>query len=412
MRVFKDRHEFSRLPTYFLVMHVVVLVMPLAKAMPMQPQKADQEVQKQEQEDRLFKRSVSTISVDPDFHKIPETPQRHYLPEVPDVPDGPDTPETPDIPDVPTHNGQLIKLPTSLPPSDKQDPKANKQEPRSINAQEILKNSLLDTKLSIAAKIKNGANLVLSGTVALAKKIANAAQVASIQVIKPESTTDQLEPQATKQGPRDIEPEKTSNVSLPNRLLATKLALGAMLANGAEKLLSGKAALTNKLANAARAAWRTKITLATIIKSSRPNYHMAGSEEALNGNDETFLKWLEGDEMRQIWLNKQHKTLVSVLESAIATKIALGGILMGAIKNELQAKTSLAEKFAWAAKVASREKLIWALRVGSELGLKDDMPLPKYKTLSDDKKWKEYLEELEKFAEKHRIVGWNKIVLG
>ena len=316
MRVFKDHHEFSRLPTYFLVMHVVVLVMPLAKAMPMQSQKADQEVQKQEQEERLFKRSVSTISVDPDFHKIPETPQRHDLPEVPDV--------------SPQH----------------------------------------------------------------------------------EPATDQLEPQTTKQGLQDVEPEKTSNVSLPNRLLATKLALGAMLANGAEKLLSGNAALTNKLANAARAAWRTKITLATIIKSSRPNYHMAGSEEALNGNDETFLKWLEGDEMRQIWLNKQHKTLVSVLESAIATKIALGGILMGAIKNELQAKTSLAEKFAWAAKVASREKLIWALRVGSELGLKDDMPLPKYETLSDDKKWKEYLEELEKFAEKHRIVGWNKIVLG
>ena len=74
--------------------------------------------------------------------------------------------------------------------------------------------------------------------------------------------------------------------------------------------------------------------------------------------------------------------------------------------------TSLAEKFAWAAKVASREKLILALRVGSELGLKDDMPLPNYETLSDDKKWKKYLEELEKFAEKNRIVEWNKIVLG
>ena len=39
-----------------------------------------------------------------------------------------------------------------------------------------------------------------------------------------------------------------------------------------------------------------------------------------------------------------------------------------------------------------------ALRLGSELGLKDDMPLPKYDAFSDDDKWKKYIEELGKFA--------------
>ena len=100
-----------------------------------------------------------------------------------------------------------------------------------------------------------------------------------------------------------------------------------------------------------------------------------------------------------------------MLESAIAVKIRLGGTLMDGIKNELQGKASLTEKFAWASKVASRAKLIWALQVGSELGLKDDMPLPKYDTLSDDDKWKKYIEELGKFAESHGV-DWDRIVLG
>ena len=204
---------------------------------------------------------------------------------------------------------------------------------------------------------------------------------------------------------------KNTKVALPHRLLATKLALGAMLANGAKIVLSGKAALHKKLANAARTASRIKLTLGTIIKSSQPNFHLIGSEEALNGDDETFRKWFEGDEVRKVWTDKEHKTIVSVLESVIGTKIAVGGMLMGWIKRELEGKASLAEKFAWAAKVASREKIIMALRMGSDLGLEDDMPLPKYDTLSDDQKWKTYLEELEKFAEKHGV-EWNRIVLG
>ena len=264
MRVFKDRHDFLWLSTFILVIHVVILVMPSAHAIPTQPQKAHQEVQKHEQKERLYKRSME----------------------------------------------------------------------------------LQDTK-----------------------------------------------------------------VSLPHRLLATKIALGAMLATGAKHVLTGKAALQKKLANAARAVSRIKLTLGTIIKSSKPNYHLIGSEEALNGDDETFWKWFDGDEVNDIWVNKKHKTLVSVLESVIAGKIALGGALINRIKSELEGKALLAEKVAWAAKVASREKLVMALRMGSELGLEDDMPLPKYDTLSDDKKWKAYLEELEKFAEKHGV-EWNRFVLG
>ena len=209
---------------------------------------------------------------------------------------------------------------------------------------------------------------------------------------------DISEPRVTKPKVQNIKPQEKSNlsISLPNRLLATKLAIGDKLANVVKHVLSGKSAIIMKLANAVRATSRIKLTLATIIQSSKPNFHLIGSEEALNGDDETFWKWFEGEEIRKIWSNKKYKTIFSIPESAIAVKI--GGMLMEGIKNELQRKASLTEKFAWAAKVASRAKLIWALQVGSELGLKDDMPLPKYDTLSDDDKWKKYIEELGKFA--------------
>ena len=306
MMVFKDHQNFLRLPTYFLV--IVILVLPLAHTMPTPSQRTDhdQEDQRPEPEKRLFKRGVSTIIAYPDFQKLPEA--LHMTKEVPEIP-------------------------------------------------------------------------------------------------------DISEPQVTQPEVQNIKSQETTSVSLLNRLLATKLAIGAKLANVVKHVLSGKSAIIMKFANATRAASRIKLTLATIIQSSKPNFHLIGSEEALNGDDETFWKWVEGEEVNKIWSNKNYKTLVSMLESAIAVKIRLGGTLMDGIKNELQGKASLTEKFAWASKVASRAKLIWALQVGSELGLKDDMPLPKYDTLSDDDKWKKYIEELGKFAESHGV-DWDRIVLG
>ena len=128
MMVFKDHQNFLRLPTYFLV--IVILVLPLAHTMPTPYQKTDQEDQRPEPEERLFKRGVSTIIAYPDFQKLPEA--LHMTKEVPEIPDI-------------------------------SEPQVTQPEVQNIKSQETtsvsLLNRLLATKLAIGAKLANVVNM-------------------------------------------------------------------------------------------------------------------------------------------------------------------------------------------------------------------------------------------------------------
>ena len=114
MRVFKNSHDFLRLSTFILVIHVVILVLPLADATPTQSQKAHQEVQKHEQKGRLYKRSMALQDIKP------QKTTRWFTPQI------------------------------------------------------TLPHRLLATKLALGAMLANGAKQVLSGKAALQKKLANA----------------------------------------------------------------------------------------------------------------------------------------------------------------------------------------------------------------------------------------------